>query len=74
MNDLGNIHLDELIEGFDLMANELLTIRLQNKSLENVTVVGELIFSGRHGYILNPSHILSIFSDRVAALDNRRYQ
>ena len=74
MNDLGNIHLDELIEGFDLMTDELLSIGLQNKGLKNVTVVGELIFCGRHGYILYPPHNLSIFRDSAAALDNRRYQ
>ena len=74
MNDLGNIHLDELIERFDLMANELFSIGLQNKCLENVTIVRELIFCGSHGYILYPPINLSIFSDCAAALDNRRYQ
>jgi hypothetical protein len=56
------------------MADKLLSIGLQNKGLENVTVVGELIFCGRHGYILYRLTNLSIFSGRYAALDNRRYQ
>ena len=74
MNDFGNIHLDELIEGFDLMADELLPIGLQNKGLENVTIVRGLIFCGRHGYKFLWATDLSNFSDSVAALDNRRYQ
>ena len=46
MDDFGNIHLDELIEGFDLMTNQLLSIGLFHEGLQDMTVIREGIGHG----------------------------
>lgn len=41
MNDFGNIDFDELVEGLNLVTNQLFSIGLADKGLENVAIVRE---------------------------------
>ena len=50
VDDLGNIHLDELVEGLDLVADQLPTIRLRDEGLKDVTITGEGIHREVIGY------------------------
>lgn len=43
MNDLRDIYFDELVERFDLMANQLFSIGLSNERFKNVAVAWKKI-------------------------------
>jgi hypothetical protein len=48
VNDFGNIDFDELVERLNLVTDQLLSIGLADKGLENVAIVRE--GSVRHGF------------------------
>ena len=48
MDDLGNVYFDKLVERLNLMANDLFSIRLSDKGLQDVAVVWKLIGKRRH--------------------------
>jgi len=49
MNDFRNIDFHELVEGLNLMANNLPSIGLSNIRLQDMTVVGQQFVNRRHG-------------------------
>jgi len=62
MDDLRNIHLNELVERFNLVTDDLFTIRLQNECLQNVAIIGkESLFSSHcNSWIADLSVIFEI--------------
>lgn len=46
MDNFGNIDLDKLIEGFNLMTNQLLSIGLFHEGLQDMTVIREGVGHG----------------------------
>lgn len=49
MNDIRNVYFHELVEGLNLMANNLPSIGLSNIRFQDMAVVGQKFVNRRHG-------------------------